>query len=113
MQIYEIIALVFLGVVAIGIMAYLFINQRSKIVDWLKYACMEAEKLLGTKTGQAKLHTVYGWFCKQFPKLASVMPFSWFSALVDVALGTFKEWYSKNENVNAYVKGDENGIIYK
>ena len=49
MQIYEIIALVFLGLVAIGILAYLFINQRSKIVDWLKYACMEAEELLGLR----------------------------------------------------------------
>ncbi len=99
------------ALIAAGI--YIIVNQRSRLVSWLRSAVMEAEKLLGTKTGQAKLYTVYAWYCERFPVLASILPFSWFSGLVDSALATFREWYDRNEYINKYVKEGTDGVIYK
>lgn len=92
----------------IGLIAliYLIINQKQKVIEWLKYAVAEAEKALGGGTGQLKLRLVYDWFVKQFPVVSAVAPFRVFSAWVDVALDTMKKWLEDNKNVANYVGGE-------
>lgn len=85
---------------------YLIINQKQKVIEWLKYAVAEAEKALGGGTGQLKLRLVYDWFVKQFPVVSAVVPFRVFSAWVDVALDTMKKWLEDNKNVANYVGGE-------
>ena len=103
MEIKDIIALCVGGVILIGIIVYLIVNEKQKIMEWLKYAVAEAEKYFGSGTGQLKLRAVYDWFCEQFPFIAAILPFQVFSAWVDVALETLDEWLEKNTNVVEYV----------
>lgn len=49
----------------------LAVNQKKKVIEWLKYAVSMAEKELGKDTGQLKLRRVYDWFIEKFPKLSS------------------------------------------
>lgn len=107
MELQKLIALIIGIIVLIGTVAYLIINQRSKVIEWMKCAVVEAEKQLGEKTGQLKLRTVYNWFVKQFPIIATVLPFSVFSAWVDIALDTMEEWLNKNKQVESYVRGEQ------
>lgn len=108
MQLHEAIALTVGAIILIVIAAYLIINQRSKVIEYLIAAVTEAEKELGEKTGQLKLRRVYGWFIKQFPIIASIVPFPVFSGWVDIALDTMEEWLDKNKQVESYVKGENN-----
>lgn len=107
MEVKNIIALIIGAIILIVTAVYLITNQRTKVIEWLKGAVTQAEKQLGEKTGQLKLRTVYGWFIKQFPFIAAILPFSVFSAWVDIALKTLNEWLDKNKQVNEYVKGTE------
>lgn len=108
MQLHEAIALTVGAIILIIIAAYLIINQRSKVIEYLIAAVTEAEKELGEKTGQLKLRRVYGWFIKQFPIIASIVPFPVFSGWVDIALDTMEEWLDKNKQVESYVRGELN-----
>ncbi len=108
MQLHEAIALTVGAIILIAIITYLIINQRLKVIEWLKAAVTEAEKELGEKTGQLKLRTVYDWFIQQFPIIASIVPFPVFSGWVDIALDTMDEWLDKNKQVKAYVEGETN-----
>lgn len=103
MQIYDIISVAIIAVVLVLSGAYLIVHQKTKIIEWLKYAVTEAEKFLGKGTGQLKLRQVYDMFCKQFPVVSSVLPFKWFSAWVDIALDTMREWLETNNKVQSYV----------
>lgn len=105
MQLHEAIALTVGVIILIIIAAYLIINQRLKVIEYLIAAVTEAEKELGEKTGQLKLRRVYGWFIKQFPIIASIVPFPVFSGWVDIALDTMKEWLGNNQQVQTYVRG--------
>lgn len=107
MELNEIVALIVGAIIAVIIIAYLVINQKAKINEWLKFAVIEAERYLGGGTGQLKLRTVYDWFIEQFPIVAAFVPFSVFSAWVDVALETMEEWLNKNQQVKTYVTGEE------
>lgn len=106
MQLSDIIALIIGGIIGVAVIVYLVINQKHKIIEWLKFAVTEAEKQLGEKTGQLKLRQVYDWFVAKFPVLAAVVPFRVFSAWVDVALETMRKWLEDNRNVANYVGGD-------
>lgn len=103
MQISEIIALVIGAVTAILILVFLVKNQKNKVCEWLVYAVTEAEKLLGSGTGQLKLRQVYDWFTDKFGFIAAILPFKVFSAWVDVALGTMRNMLDKNTAVSCYV----------
>lgn len=103
MEINDIIALSVGGIILVGGIIYLICNQRQKIQEWLKYAVTEAEKFFGGGTGQLKLRQVYEWFCTQFPIIAAIVPFKVFSAWVDVALETMKEWLEHNDRIAMYV----------
>lgn len=102
----DIISIVIGAVIGVIVIAYLAVNQRNKVIEWLKYAVTEAEKMLGGGTGQLKLRLVYDWFVKQFPAVAAVVPFRVFSAWVDVALDTMKKWLDDNKNFANYIGGD-------
>ncbi len=107
MELKEIIALVIGAILAVIIVIEIAVNQKAKVIEWLKFAVVEAEKYLGGGTGQLKLRTVYDWFIEQFPIVAAIVPFKVFSAWVDVALDTMNEWLDKNQRVKTYVTGEE------
>lgn len=67
--------------------------------NWLVYAVAEAEKVLGSKTGQLKLRLVYDMAVARFPIMAKMLPFNLFGKLVDAALDVMKDMIEKNDNI--------------
>ena len=101
------IVAVFLVVLTIWLMGF---------KNWLVYAVAEAEKVLGSKTGQLKLRLVYDMAVARFPIMAKMLPFNLFGKLVDSALDVMKDMIAKNENIAVaitnhidYVEGDIDG----
>ena len=84
------IVAVFLVVLTIWLMGF---------KNWLVYAVAEAEKVLGSKTGQLKLRLVYDMAVARFPIMAKMLPFNLFGKLVDSALDVMKDMIAKNENI--------------
>ena len=72
--------------------------------QWLIYACLEAERILGSKTGLLKLRYVYDLFVNKFPWLAQIITFEYFSSLVDEALETVRKQLESNNAVKNYVE---------
>ena len=105
MQTSDIIALSIGAAAGIGVIVYLIVNQKNKVIEWLKYAVAEAEKLLGSGTGQLKLRKVYDWFCEKIPVISAVLPFKVFSAWVDAALDVMNKWLETNGRIEVYVNG--------
>ena len=104
---YLIVALLAVGAF-IGIMVYRFFKlprteQLKKVRKWLLGAVTDAEKDLGSGTGQLKLRRVYDLFIQRFSWLAKIVSFERFSDLVDEALDEMRELIAKNEAVAAYV----------
>lgn len=81
------------------------IEQIQKVKEWLVFACMQAEKELGGKTGQLKLRMVYDMFLTKFSWLAKVITFEQFSTMVDEALERFKRMLESNVSVKNIVVG--------
>jgi hypothetical protein len=106
MELKDIVALVIGAIILVIVIAYLAINQKKNILEWLLKAVVEAEKELGSGTGQLKLRTVYDWFIEAFPVVSAFVPFSVFSAWVDVALETMEKLLKDNQQVKAYVSGE-------
>jgi hypothetical protein len=106
MELNEIVALIIGTIILVIVIAYLAINQKKNILEWLLKAVVEAEKELGSGTGQLKLRTVYDWFIEAFPVVSAFVPFSVFSAWVDVALETMEKLLKDNQQVKAYVSGE-------
>lgn len=67
--------------------------------NWLVWAVSEAEKMLGSGTGQLKLRYVYDAAVVRFPILAKFIPFAVFSRMVDAALKIMNDMIAKNENI--------------
>ena len=84
------IVAVFLVVLTIWLMGF---------KNWLVYAVAEAEKVLGSKTGQLKLRMVYDLAVARFPIMAKMLPFNLFGKLVDAALNVMKDMIAKNDNI--------------
>lgn len=78
-------------------------TQISKVKEWLLLAVTQAEKELGSGTGQLKLRYVYDKFVTKFPYLVQFIPFETFSAWVDEVLVKFKEMFKTNVAVKQYV----------
>ena len=78
-------------------------NQLAQVREWLLYAVAQAEKKLGSGTGQLKLRYVYDLFILRFGTLARIISFETFSTLVDEALYTFRDMLRDNEAVSKYV----------
>ena len=107
---YIILAFVAVGVAA-GIAVYHFMkqpkaDQLEKVREWLLWAVIQAEKALGSGTGQLKLRRVYDLFVVRFPWLAKIIPFDMFGRMVDDALDEMRELLENNEAVAAYINGD-------
>ena len=101
----------YLIVVAIAIIAvasikiYIWIktpgkDQLNKIQEWLVWAVAQAEKELGSGTGQMKIKYVYDLFISKFPAIAIFIKYDTFTQMVDKALEEFKELLSSNEKIN-------------
>lgn len=79
-------------------------SQIQSIKEWLLYAVTEAEKALGSGTGQLKLRYVYNMFIEKFPYLSEIITFDMFSGLVDEALDKMRHLMETNNAVKEYVK---------
>lgn len=103
--------LILIGIAAVAVIVYLLIKffklprgkQIQKIKEWLLFAVAEAERELGSGTGQLKLRFVYDKFVSKFPYLVQFVPFELFSKLVDEVLVKFKEMFNVNKAVKQYV----------
>ena len=80
-------------------------EQIKSVKEWLLWAVTEAERELGSGTGQLKLRYVYNMFIERFDYLATVITFDMFSLLVDEALDKMKEMLGNNKMVKLYVEG--------
>ena len=105
-----------IGILVGGGVAYGFIShflklskekQLDNIKEWLVYACLEAEKMLGEKTGKVKLRYVYDLFVGKYKFISVILPFETFSMLVDEALEQMRELIDTNDAVKKYVVGEE------
>ena len=79
-------------------------EQLKQVKEWLLYAVAEAEKALGSGTGQIKLRYVYDRFLARFPLVSAIMPFDTFSMLVDEALERLADLLDGNENMQNYME---------
>lgn len=87
---------------------YYFMNlskekQLEVVREWLLYACIEAEKALGSNTGRVKLRYVYNLFITKFKYLSLIISFEQFSMLVDEALETMRDMINNNKQVEQYI----------
>ena len=98
-----------IAVVAVGgYCVYVFVKKPTStqlqcIKEWLLWAVTEAEKELGSGTGQLKLRYVYNMFIERFDYLADIITFDMVSMLVDEALEEMKKMLANNEAVKNYV----------
>ena len=104
---YIIFALFAAGIVA-GIAVYHFMKQHKadqlkKVREWLLWAVIQAEKALGSGTGQLKLRRVYDLFVARFPWLAKIVSFDMFDDMVKDALKEMQELLENNPAVAAYI----------
>lgn len=83
-------------------------EQIRQIQEWLIYAVAEAEKKLGSGTGELKLRYVYDKFVTKFPAAAIFINFEDFSIMVEKALQKFEELLQTNKNIeNLYEESKE------
>lgn len=82
--------------------------------NWLVWAVSEAEKVLGSGTGQLKLRLVYDMAVARFPIVAKLIPFKLFSNMVDAALKIMNEMIKNNasiaEAITNQIEGEDDGI---
>ena len=107
--------IIVLAAAAVAVIIYLIIkffklpreSQIKKIKEWLLFAVTEAERELGSGTGQLKLRYVYDMFVTKFPYLVKFVSFEMFSHLVDEVLEKFKEMFKNNKAVQQYVVSND------
>ena len=80
-------------------------EQIAAVKEWLVWATTEAEKELGSRTGQLKLRQVYDLFLQRFPVVSRAISFEMFSGWVDEALERMKRLLATNTAVQQYVEG--------
>ncbi|AXF52449.1 MAG: holin of superfamily 6 [Caudoviricetes sp.] len=96
-------------IVAVASVIYNFSGQTSqeqieKLKEWLLIAVTEAEKELGSGTGELKLRYVYNLFLTKFPYLAKIISFEQFKLYIDEALDKLKSLLDNNENIKSYIE---------
>lgn len=101
----NIILAVILAVFLIGIILWVL-----GFKNWLVWAVTEAEKVLGSGTGQLKLRYAYNLAVAQFPIMAKMIPFTVFSKWVDAALKVMRKMIEENisiaEAITNQIEGD-------
>lgn len=75
--------------------------------NWLVWAVSEAEKMLGSGTGQLKLRYVYDAAVVRFPIVAKLIPFNIFSRMVDAALVVMHEMIENNVKIAETITNNE------
>lgn len=97
------------GIIAVFLVAFGMYIMGFK--EWLVWAVSEAEKMLGSGTGQLKLRYVYDAAVVRFPILSKLIPFSIFSKMVDSALDVMRDMIANNasiaEAITNEVMGDD------
>ena len=83
------------------------IREPKKVKEWLIFACIQAEKTLGSGTGKLKLRTVYDMFINQFPFMSVLISFDTFSKWVDIALVEMREKKKKNEHIKEVIVNEK------
>ena len=106
------IILIVVVLCAIAYCIYEFYNlgkekQIEMVKEWLLLAVLEAERALGSGTGQVKLRFVYDLFIDKFKYLSLVISFEQFSMLVDDALDVMRDMISNNKQVEQYVNSNQ------
>lgn len=83
-------------------------KQKEKVMEWLKWACVEAEKKLQSDTGKLKLREVYDKFCAvpAFKWVAIIISFKQFEEWVSDALIEAKKMLVSNTSLAKYVYGE-------
>ena len=81
---------------------YYTITNKTKVKEWLKWAVVYTEKMLGEKTGQLKLRYCYDMFIQRFPVFSKIISFENFSKMVDEAL-KFLENQLNNDAIKAFI----------
>ena len=76
----------------------------NNVKEWLKIAVVEAEKNLGSGTGQLKLRQVYNLAITKFPWIGQLIKFETFSEWVDEALVWMRDELSKNDAIKNYIE---------
>ena len=103
-----IVALVIVAIALVcGIIWFVKLPKDKKIAnikEWLKFAVIDAEKELGSGTGQLKLRMVYNMAVKQFPFIVQLIPFDTFSGWVDEALDWMKDQLAENKVTQSYIE---------
>ena len=104
-----IMIIVVVGLVAAAIKFFRLTKDQQirNIKEWLLIACLEAEQLLGSKTGRIKLRYVYDLFVTKFRFMAYIISFEQFSLLVDEALDVMRDLIETNQAVKAIVESDK------
>ena len=90
-----------------GIIWFIKLPKDKKIAnikEWLKFAVIDAEKELGSGTGQLKLRMVYNMAVKQFPFIVQLIPFDTFSGWVDEALDWMRDQLAENKVTQSYIE---------
>ena len=82
-------------------------KQIAVLLEWLKYAVTEAEKQLGSGTGQIKLRLVYNMALERFDWVGKLLSFEAFSECVDEALVWMRSQIESNKDIKAYTEGGE------
>lgn len=73
--------------------------------QWLVFGVAEAERQLGSGTGQLKLRLVYNMFCEKYPLLSKIIAFDTFSIYVDEALKYLDKIIKENDRVKEFIEG--------
>lgn len=81
-------------------------DKKQALIEWLKWAVLQAEKEYGGKTGQLKLREVWNKALQTFPWLLRYISFEEFSMLVDTALEWLDKQLAGNQAIIELVYGD-------
>lgn len=104
------LAIVILAILVIAFMFLItYINlpkskKATKVKEWLLFAVVQAEKELGSGTGQLKLRYVYNLALSKFPIFIKLIPFELFSNFVDEALQQLENLIEDSEGVKKYIE---------
>lgn len=100
--------IIILAIIVVVVYNFIKLDKATKIAnikEWLKYAVTEAEKVLGSGTGQLKLRYVYDLAIKQYPWLIKFVTIEMFNEWVKEALTWMNQQIEQNPAIANYIIG--------
>ena len=84
-------------------------KQKANVKEWMKWACIKAEKELQSNKGKLKLREVYDMFCAvpAFKWVAIIISFEEFEEWLNDALVEAKKMLVSNMTLAEYVYGKD------